>query len=230
MSDNPDPYNLIRLPIEYWAARDIQTYEKNNKVHSKEHVDTLKKSIEQFGLMDPIIVDVDGVIIAGHGRFAALQELGQIEKIPVRHAKGLTKNQADAARIAHNKTASTEYDTEATLEEIARLAQFDFDMSALGISEKELEVATLDVGEMDLGALSDNLDADIDAQESSNRDKIEAAAAGETPIAKVIGFKAIPVKDEKTFRAFIARIERQTGQTGYAAWLSFVEDYDGREA
>lgn len=222
MSKNADPYELIRLPIEYWKAKDIKEYERNNKLHSKEHIDTLKKSISAFGLMDPIIVDMDGVIIAGHGRFNALKELGQIENIPVRFAKTLTKPQADAARIAHNKTASTEYDTEATLEEIARLSAMDFDMGALGVSDKELEVATFDVGEMNLDALSDDLDGDIDRQEETNRDKSEAALGNETPLFKVFGFKAVPARDEKLFRAFIARMEANTGMSGYEAWRAYL--------
>jgi ParB-like chromosome segregation protein Spo0J len=62
--------------------RRCEAVRRNTKVHSKEHVEKLKKSISEQGLFDALIVDMDGVLIAGHGRFQALVELGQV-KVPV---------------------------------------------------------------------------------------------------------------------------------------------------
>jgi hypothetical protein len=225
-----DPYGLMALPTEFWPASQIKLYAKNHKKHSKEQIATLIASIKEHGLMEALIVDVDGFIIAGHGRFEALQAMGQFKDFPVKHAKLLTKNQADAARIAHNKTASTEYDVEALTEEIERLvlsAEAGTDMAqfalSMGLTDRELQVSMEDVGEMNLGALSGDLDADMAAQETANAVKVADAAAGETAIAKVFGFKHIPVSKEHLFRSHIAAIELRTGKTGIDAWLDMLE-------
>src|SRR5205085_2286270 len=134
-----DPYNLVKLPTQMWDIDKVKPYERNTKVHSKEHISKLKKSIVADGLFDALIVDLDGVIIAGHGRFEALVDLGHLQ-VPVKHAAHLTKDQADAARIAHNKTASTEYDSGFMAEEIKRLQHStDVDLDALGFDDGELD-------------------------------------------------------------------------------------------
>lgn len=216
-----DPYNLVRLPTEMWDIGRVHTYDKNTKVHSRAHIKKLMASIAADGLFDALIVDADGVLIAGHGRYAALVELGH-KVVPVKHAAHLSKNQADAARIAHNKTASTDYDSGLMAEEMKRLMEADdVDISVLGFDENELDFLIDDLGNMDLGAISTDLDQDIDDQEAETNDKVKATDASSEKVVKALGFNAIPIDGVKHVRRFIAAIEADTGKTGADAFVEF---------
>lgn len=217
-----DPYQLVNLPTELWDIGDVKPYPKNTKVHDPAHIKKLKASIQDRGLFDALIVDMDGVIIAGHGRFQALCDLGQI-KVPVKHAKHLTKDQADAARIAHNKTASTEYDSEFMAEEIRRLAEStEVDVTALGLSEEELDFMVDDLGDMNIEAISTDLDGDIDAQEKETAAKVAATDASSAKVAKIFGFNSVPIAAVKHVRRFLADIEVETGLKGEDAFVEWV--------
>lgn len=218
-----DPYGLQQLPVEMWTADKIHPYAKNNKVHSKEDIAQVKKSLEQFGLINTLVVDVDGVLIAGHKRFAALLEMGHVE-FPVRHAKHLTKNQADAARIADNKTQGTEYDSGFLAEELARLSEADdVDLFALGLDDRELSFLTDDLSEMNVDGMAVDLDAEIDAQDQETADKVAAIDSAQTPLTKVFGFKTVPVSDIPKFSRFMAEIQDQTGKIGAAAFAEWLD-------
>jgi len=218
-----DPYNLVNLPTQMWAIDRVKPYAKNTKVHSKEHVKKLQKSIQADGLFDALIVDMDGVIIAGHGRYEALVGLGQTH-VPVKHAAHLTKNQADAARIAHNKTTSTEYDSGFMAEELARLSEADdVDLTALGLDDHELDFLVDDLGDMNMDAISASLDQDIDDQEKETAAKVAATDASSEKLVKVLGFNAVPIAASKDVRRWIASIEASTGLKGAEAFVAFVQ-------
>lgn len=223
VTNTTDPYDLVKLPTELWDIDKVKPYAKNTKVHSPAHIAKLKKSIQQDGLFDALIVDMDGVIIAGHGRFEALVGLGHM-KVPVKHAAHLTKNQADAARIAHNKTSSTEYDSGFMAEELERLSQVDdVDITALGFDDHELDFMVTDLGDMNIDAISDDLDGDIDRQDEETDEKVKATDASSEKLVKAIGFNAVPIAAVKHVRRFIADIEQETGKTGADAFVAWVE-------
>ena len=92
--------NVTYLPIE-----GIKPYDKNPRKNSKA-VEIVKKSINAFGFKNPIIIDKDNIIIAGHTRMQAAKELGYTE-VPTINASELTPEQVNAFRIMDN--ASTEY-------------------------------------------------------------------------------------------------------------------------
>jgi ParB-like chromosome segregation protein Spo0J len=218
-----DPYNLVNLPTEMWAIDRVKPYEKNTKVHSPAHVKKLQASIKSDGLFDALIVDMDGVIIAGHGRYEALVGLGQLQ-VPVKHAAHLTKNQADAARIAHNKTASTEYDSGFMAEELRRLSEADdVDLTAIGLDDHELEFLVEDLGDMNMDAISTDLDNDIDEQEKETEQKVAATDASSEKLVKALGFNAVPIAAVKSVRRFMADIEAQTGLKGADAFVAWIE-------
>lgn len=223
MSNTHDPYDLVRLPTELWDVDRVKPYAKNTKIHSPAHIKKLKDSIQADGLFDALIVDMDGVIIAGHGRFEALVALGH-SKVPVKHAAHLTKNQADAARIAHNKTASVDYDSGFMAEELQRLSEADdVDITALGFDEHELDFLVTDLGDMNVGAISDDLDQDIDDQEEETAEKVKATDASSEKLVKAVGFNSVPIAAVKHVRRFIADIESDTGLEGEAAFVAWVE-------
>lgn len=222
VTNTTDPYNLVQLPTELWDIDRVKPYAKNTKVHSPAHIAKLKKSIAADGLFDALIVDLDGVIIAGHGRFEALVALGHT-KVPVKHAAHLTKNQADAARISHNKTASVEYDSGFMAEELQRLSEADdVDITALGFEEHELDFLTDDIGDINMDAISTDLDQDIDDQEKETAEKVAATDASTEKLAKAMGFGAIPIAAVKHVRRLIADIEEETGMKGADAFANWV--------
>ena len=83
----------------------IRPYEKNPRNNGKS-VDKVAGSIREFGFLQPIVCDGDGVILAGHTRYEAAKRLG-LETVPVIYAKDLTEGQAKAYRIADNKVGES---------------------------------------------------------------------------------------------------------------------------
>lgn len=82
---------------------ELKPYENNPRINDGA-VKFVKNSIEEFGFKVPIVIDKDGVIVAGHTRYKASQELG-LETVPCVVADDLTDEQVKAFRIADNKTA-----------------------------------------------------------------------------------------------------------------------------
>ena len=128
------------MEITKIKLKDIVPYEGNAKLHPREQVEQIKKSILDFGNNDPIAVDESNVIIEGHGRYMALKELGY-EEADCIVLKGLTEEQKNAYRLVHNKlTMNSDFDLEVLKSELDNLemdmSQFDFDMEAI---EKDLD-------------------------------------------------------------------------------------------
>lgn len=115
--------------LKWEPIKSIRPYEKNPR-RNDEAVDAVAASIREFGWQQPIVVDKDGVIIAGHTRYKAAKKL-KCDTVPVVVADDLTEDQVKAYRLADNKTGElAEWDTALLDEELAKLA--DFDMSQFG--------------------------------------------------------------------------------------------------
>lgn len=130
----------MELKIEYMALDKLKPYEKNARKHQKADLSTIKASIKEFGMSDPIGVwGKDNIIVEGHGRYLACKELG-IDEVPVIHLDHLTDEQRRAYALAHNKTAEmSEWDFDLLGDELADI--LDIDMSDFGfdLSEDEEE-------------------------------------------------------------------------------------------
>ena len=114
---------------------EIRPYENNPRVNDGA-VGAVAESIREFGFQQPIVVDRDGVIIAGHTRYKAAQRLGLTE-VPVVVADNLTDEQVRAYRLADNKTGElAEWDFSALEEELAGIGELD--MSLFGFEPKEM--------------------------------------------------------------------------------------------
>lgn len=115
--------------LKWEPIKSIRPYEKNPR-RNDAAVDAVAASIKEFGWQQPIVVDKDGVIIAGHTRYKAAKKL-KCDTVPVVVADDLTEDQVKAYRLADNKTGElAEWDTALLGEELAELA--DFDMSQFG--------------------------------------------------------------------------------------------------
>lgn len=105
---------------------ELKPYEKNAKIHTPEQIEQIKKSIEQFGMNDPIAVwGEENLIIEGHGRLEALKELGynEVECIRLDH---LTDEERKAYTLAHNKlTMNTGFDFDILNEELSAIENID---------------------------------------------------------------------------------------------------------
>ena len=131
---------MQELKIEYLTLDKLKPYDKNARKHQEADLSTIKASITEFGMSDPIGVwGKDNVIVEGHGRYLACKDLG-IEQVPVIHLDHLTDEQRRAYALAHNKTAEmSEWDIDLLGEELDGI--FDIDMSDFGfdLSEDEEE-------------------------------------------------------------------------------------------
>ena len=125
------------MNIELRPLAEIKPYEKNPRLNDMA-IEAVARSIQEFGLRQPIVIDADGVIVVGHTRWKAAAKLG-LERVPVHVACELTPEQARAYRIADNATADlATWDLELLPGELAELQQLDVDLSVLGFGEDEL--------------------------------------------------------------------------------------------
>ena len=114
----------------------------NVRQHSAKNIETIKASLARFGQQKPIVVDGDGVVVAGNGTLAAARELGWQKVHVVRSA--LTGSDRTAYAIADNRTAElAEWDDAALAEQLSALAIDDDELlAAAGFDEAELEKLT----------------------------------------------------------------------------------------
>lgn len=139
---------MNELKIEYIDIKKITPYENNARKHQKDDITAIKKSIESFGMNDPIGIWSDkNIIIEGHGRLLALKELGY-ETVPCIRLDQLTDQQRKAYALAHNKTAElSEWDLDKLSEELKFI---DMDMEQFGFEDLEKS--------MERDVLEDNFD------------------------------------------------------------------------
>ena len=113
-------------------------YARNARTHSDDQVSKLASSIKEFGFLNPIIVDNDNGIIAGHGRVMAAKKLG-LDVVPVVQASHLTDAQKRAYVIADNRLAlDAGWDNELLRVEFSELGAENFDLEMTGFSLDEI--------------------------------------------------------------------------------------------
>ena len=127
------------MQIEEIATDELLPYARNSRTHSAEQVAQIAASIKEFGFTNPILVDADNSIIAGHGRVMAARRLS-LKAVPCIRLAHLTEAQKRAYVIADNKLAlNAGWDDEMLALEIKDLQEEDFDISLLGFEDAELE-------------------------------------------------------------------------------------------
>jgi len=119
-------------------------YARNSRTHSAAQVDKIAASIKEFGFLNPVIVDGENGIIAGHGRILAAQKLG-LETVPTIEAAHLTDAQRKAYIIADNRLAlDAGWDDEMLRVELQDLDAVDFDLTLTGFDLDEIAALTAD--------------------------------------------------------------------------------------
>lgn len=132
--------NRTASKIEQVATEDLIAYARNARTHSPEQVSQIAKSIETFGFNNPILIDENNQIIAGHGRVMAAKQIG-LASVPCIRLLWLTDTQRRAYILADNKIAENAGWDQAMLEsEIEDLAALDMDPMLMGFDfHAELE-------------------------------------------------------------------------------------------
>ena len=125
--------------IEYLPTDSLIPYARNSRTHSDAQVSQVAGSIREFGFTNPVLIDAQDGIIAGHGRVLAALKL-KLDTVPCIRLSHLTETQRKAYVIADNKLAlNSGWDNEMLLLEFSDLEAAEFDMELLGFSDEELD-------------------------------------------------------------------------------------------
>lgn len=136
------PVNGYHMHIEDWSITKVRPYPNNPRV-LRNAAEKVAESIKAFGWRQPIVVDADGVIIAGHSRHAAATLL-KLKTVPVHVATDLTPEQVRALRIADNKTASfAAWDDAKLSDELSEILASAEPMTFTGFSQSELDAIVM---------------------------------------------------------------------------------------
>lgn len=211
---------MKELKIELWPIERVKPYEKNVKIHDKKQVEKIAESIKSFGWDQPIVVDKDGVIIKGHGRTLAAKSLG-LEKVPVLVRDDLSPDEVKAARVADNRVAMGDIDTELLQKE---LGEIEFDLDGI-FDAKELEFLEVDMTEMNPEAIEADIVTEMDRQSEEMKTHISDVEEKEVRVADALGFRKVKGRDQRPIARFMARIEAETGLQGADAFVTFAENY-----
>lgn len=142
---------MPQLKIQYRPISDLTPYANNPRTHSDEQIAQLVGSIQEFGFTNPILVDPEGVVIAGHGRLEAAGLAG-LEKVPTIVLANLTEDQRRAYVIADNKlTLNGDWDPVMLEREIRLLGEVKFDLDILGFRASEMRKLLEDKSDGDDG-------------------------------------------------------------------------------
>jgi ParB-like chromosome segregation protein Spo0J len=196
------------MKVELLELKKLVPYARNPRI-TAHAVDKVAASIKEFGFRQPIVVDNEMVIIAGHVRYQAAQKLG-LKKVPVHVADGLSAEQVKAYRIADNRTGEeAQWDNEMLALEIGELEAVSFDKSLLGFEVSELEQLQKTID----GLLTDGIDSDEEKpiEEADTRATI-GSYSFEIPRENYLAWIE-EIKQEVGFdkEAIIAELKRRLG-------------------
>ncbi|MCI5123148.1 MAG: hypothetical protein D3925_01395 [Candidatus Electrothrix sp. AR5] len=148
---------MENLEIRYIKTGDLLPYARNARTHSDVQVNQIASSIKEFGFNNPILVDGNNQIIAGHGRLLACEKLG-ITEVPTVCLEHLSETQKRAYILADNQLAlKAGWDEELLKLEIQELQGLDFDISIAGFDSEDLA----GIFPVELQSVEDDNEADI---------------------------------------------------------------------
>ena len=138
-TDNPNYKTVL--------VSDLIPYARNSRTHSDVQVNKIASSIKEFGFLNPVLIDKDNGIIAGHGRVMAAQKLG-LKEVPVLQIGHLSDTQKRAYIIADNRLAlDAGWDEEMLRVEFAELADNGFNLELTGFELGEISAVDFDESE-----------------------------------------------------------------------------------
>lgn len=135
---------MEKLKVVYESIGKITPYERNARVHDETQIDQIVNSIKEFGFTNPILIDANNIIVAGHGRYEAALKLG-MEMVPTIKLGHLTNEQRRAYTIADNQIAlNSSWDLNLLQLEIGELQQVGVKLELIGLDDFKLKDLFLD--------------------------------------------------------------------------------------
>jgi ParB-like nuclease domain len=160
------------INIQWIAVDALKPNARNARTHSKKQIRQIADSIAAFGFLVPILIDEGGVVIAGHGRYAAAKLLG-LEQVPVVEVRGLPEAKRRALAIADNKIAENAgWDRELLAAELPELAEL--------LVVEGLDIAITGFAPVEI----DQLTADFEDDPSDPADTVDPRCAAAAPVTK----------------------------------------------
>ena len=147
---------MAYLKLKYYEVEKLKPHARNPRKHSKKQVRKIAESMQFFGFNNPVLIDANDRIVAGHGRIEAAKLLG-IKKVPTVRLEHMTEDQIRAYVLADNRLAEIAgWDEELLALELQDLTELeiDFDVTITGFEAAEIDllIGSLDSGEEDAKA------------------------------------------------------------------------------
>ena len=132
-----------KLNIQYKPIKELKPYKKNAKKHDKKHdkkqVEQIANSIKEFGFTQPVIIDENNEVVAGHGRILGAKKAG-LKEVPTVCLSDLTEEQVKAYRLVDNKLNESEWDFDLLDEELDLLTEeINMDLFGFEMFEEQTE-------------------------------------------------------------------------------------------
>lgn len=128
--------------IVYKPIKELKPYKKNAKKHPKEQIEQIANSIKEFGFTQPVLIDRNNCVVAGHGRILGAKKVG-LKEVPTLCLDDLTEEQIKAYRLADNKLNESEWDSGLLKESLDEI--LDLDMEMFGFSDSDILEETEEV-------------------------------------------------------------------------------------
>lgn len=152
---------MSNTKIEMIKVTDLKPYEKNQRIHPKDQVELVVKSIKQYGFLVPVVIDKNNEVIAGHGRLMALDQCPEIKEVPCIRADHLTEEQVKAFRLADNRiTEMSTWDFDLLPIELDELSEAGMNLDDIGFGDTFM--LQFGLGDVGAGDGSDGFEMDDD--------------------------------------------------------------------
>ena len=189
---------MQELQISKTPIDAITGYDANSRHHTEEQIELLKRSLTEYGWTNPILINSENVIVAGHARLQAAKEL-DMKFVPTIALENLTDVQVRAYRIADNRLAEMAFwDMPNLHDELIDLDDLDFDVDLTGFTDEYLEAIGID--EVDV---TENQEYEPWDEEVENPRLIDKGRPDYTARRVFLNFRA----EDETYESFMAWLE-----------------------
>jgi hypothetical protein len=210
--------HLRHSKLENVRVSDLVGYARNARTHSANQIAQIAAAVRQFGWTNPVLIDEDNVLIAGHGRLAAARQLG-LQEIPAIRISGLSEADRRALVISDNKIALNAGWEERTLAEELRAIRFAMDSGDL-----DIDLQVLGFNDVELAELDRILDEPVDMDETPKDIAVtEEPAVAKTGETWILGAHRLTVGGAEAARDVDAVIRFWERETKMDARLSGAE-------
>lgn len=126
---------MQELNIIYKTIKELKPYKKNAKKHDKKQVEQIANSIKEFGFTQPVIIDKNNCVVAGHGRILGAKKAG-LKQVPTVTLEELTEEQIKAYRLVDNKLNESEWDSVLLAQELEEIKDLNMDLFGFDLAEE----------------------------------------------------------------------------------------------